>query len=510
VVDVPGTPSLGYRVHVRDAGGSLAAARGVYLQRLEVDEAIGFLTRAKAELACLPEFAADERLVPGNSLAVSLDVEGVAVRWFHFLIREVSVVRLRTEEERTLDVRRYRLELATRMEKLALVSSHAVFVEQTFAEIVRAKLELFGFEPVKADGLGDYELQFDTVGRSDGHRRRGLSIQYGESDMNFLVRLAEHAGISLFFEHDANGDRAVATDVAERFRPCLGAETVELGAGGDRRGVFEFSESRALAPNAYVVRGYNEREPLHEVRGTYELTGDDFAGGVYEFGDSESAEHAGHLARVRAEERSCRQQVFAGKSTYPQFLAGGRSTVVEESGGLSVANLLFFEVRHRATFPTPWDQGAPASYENAFRACSGERMFRPGNLSEPPRLPPILTGTIAAAVPGSPSMDAAEVDASGCYRVRFHFDADSGDAEHPSCPVRMAQPYAGGREGFHFPLRLGTEVLVAFVGGDPDRPVIVGALPNAITPSVVTGTNAATQRFVSPFGALFEFGKARG
>jgi type VI secretion system secreted protein VgrG len=508
VVELGVGPALGYRVYVRDGHGKLAVASGIHLQRLEVDEAIGYLTRAKADVACLRDFDADD-LAPGNSLSFSLDVDGVAVRWFHFLVREVTAARLRSEEDRALDVRRFHLELATRMEKLALVSSHAVFVDQTLAEIVQAKLELFGFEAMKADGTGDYEFQFDTVGRSDGRRRRGLAIQYGESDMDFIARHAEHAGISVFVEHDANGDRTVATDIAERFRLCLGAETVELAAGGDRRGVFEFTESRALAPNAYVVRGYSHREPLHEARGTHELSGDDFAGGVYEFGGSEDADHSAYLARVRAEERSCRQQVFAGKSTYPQFLAGGRSVLVEADGSPPVAKLLFFEVRHRATFPTPWDQGAPASYENAFRACSGERMFRPGRLSALPRLPQLLTGTIAPVVPGNPSTDAAEVDAAGCYRVRFHFDADTGDVEQPSCPVRMAQPYAGGREGLHLPLRVGTEVLVAFVGGDPDRPVIVGALPNAITPSVVTGANAANQRFVSPFGSLFEFGKVR-
>ena len=71
------------------------------------------------------------------------------------------------------------------------------------------------------------------------------------------------------------------------------------------------------------------------------------------------------------------------------------------------------------------------------------------------------------------------------------------------------QPFAGPSQGMHFPLRPGTEVLVAFVDGDLDRPVIVGAVPNEITPSPVTSKDAHMHRIASHHGLLIEFGRTR-
>jgi len=84
----------------------------------------------------------------------------------------------------------------------------------------------------------------------------------------------------------------------------------------------------------------------------------------------------------------------------------------------------------------------------------------------------------------------SEVDEEGRYRVRFAFDRS--DAEHgkASRPIRMAQPHAGAGYGFHFPLRDGVEVLITCVEGDPDRPIISGAIPNPTTPSTVAEKNA--------------------
>jgi type VI secretion system secreted protein VgrG len=102
---------------------------------------------------------------------------------------------------------------------------------------------------------------------------------------------------------------------------------------------------------------------------------------------------------------------------------------------------------------------------------------------------PMVPGLERAVVDGASESEYAQLDAAGSYRVKLAFDEGDATGDRSSTRLRMMQPHAGNPEGMHFPLRKGTEVLVAFLGGDPDRPVVAGAVPNADTPSPVTQAN---------------------
>ena len=86
--------------------------------------------------------------------------------------------------------------------------------------------------------------------------------------------------------------------------------------------------------------------------------------------------------------------------------------------------------------------------------------------------------------------DYAAIDSEGRYKVRMPYDVNLNKGDKASRWIRMAQPYAGAGYGTHHPLHKGTEVLVAHIDGDPDRPIIVGAVPNPHTSSPSTGQNA--------------------
>jgi len=100
----------------------------------------------------------------------------------------------------------------------------------------------------------------------------------------------------------------------------------------------------------------------------------------------------------------------------------------------------------------------------------------------------------------------AQLDEHGRYRVMMHFDLEGSERPVCSPPVRMMQPFVGQTHGVHLPLRRGTEVLIAFTNGDPDRPVILGAVPNVLAPSVVGATDSHLHRLRSPGGTVVEFG----
>ena len=92
------------------------------------------------------------------------------------------------------------------------------------------------------------------------------------------------------------------------------------------------------------------------------------------------------------------------------------------------------------------------------------------------------------------------MDEHGRYWVRFHFDTAAPGQTKASRPIRMAQSHAGAGYGMHFPLRPGVEVLLVFLDGDPDSPVIAGSAPNPATPSPVSATTASLNRIVTSSG----------
>jgi type VI secretion system secreted protein VgrG len=132
------------------------------------------------------------------------------------------------------------------------------------------------------------------------------------------------------------------------------------------------------------------------------------------------------------------------------------------------------------------------TYSNAFTAVRASVPFRPERTTPRPSVSGLLVGFVVDYLAEGPY---GAVDDNGCYTVHLHLDTAPHPTKH-SLPIRMIQAHAGASYGAHSPLRPGTEVMVAFLAGDPDRPVIVGAVPNAITPSPVVTANAQINKIL--------------
>ncbi|MBQ4132729.1 MAG: hypothetical protein IJD04_03215, partial [Desulfovibrionaceae bacterium] len=158
--------------------------------------------------------------------------------------------------------------------------------------------------------------------------------------------------------------------------------------------------------------------------------------------------------------------------------------------------------------------GTAQGYRNAF-VCHPLALcpYAPECLT--PR--PSMTGLIHARVDASGDGTYAELDGHGRYKVMFffpekviHTDADDPAEGNRSIPLRMAQAHAGHSSGIHFPLLKGSEVLVAFTDGDPDRPVILSAMPNPEHPSVVLDENNRSNMIQTPGGHKLNFNDTIG
>jgi type VI secretion system secreted protein VgrG len=169
--------------------------------------------------------------------------------------------------------------------------------------------------------------------------------------------------------------------------------------------------------------------------------------------------------------------------------------------------LLITEVEHEARqIVSARSQTEDPGYANRFRAIPASRTYRPPRITPKPRIAGLVTGIIDPGAAG-PGARYAQLDEQGRYLVRFLFDT-TPPGERPASPrVRMVQNHAGETYGTHFPLHPGVEVVIGFIDGDPDRPLIVGAVPNPIKPSPVTGAEEGLHRIRTSTGITIEMGE---
>jgi type VI secretion system secreted protein VgrG len=369
----------------------------------------------------------------------------------------------------------YTLTFVPRAWRMTLNHASEVFLDLTVPEIITQKLERYGFAAGK-----DFELRLRA-----SYPTRDATIQYKESDLQFVSRLAEHLGIAFFFEHEDGRDVMVFSDDNSGFKPIGGGGTAHYYARGEQTGVFSLQGTTRTLPNRYVVKDYNYRTPQVSLLASSNVskagTGD-----VIEYGAHfKTPEEGDRIALVRAEELRAGHRVFDGKSDRPELAAGTR--FVLEGHPRVDGELLLVEVRHAIRqVALGFGDREGQAYVNDFHAIPAATMFRPARVTPKPRVHGAITGIVEAAERGQ----YAEIDDGGRYHVRFMFDV--GEAAHGGASrlVRMAQPHAGPGYGFHFPLRDGVEVMLTCIEGDPDRPIITGAVPNPITPTTVGAGNA--------------------
>jgi type VI secretion system secreted protein VgrG len=446
------------------------------VRRLAGREVISSLFDFELEVVSLAREGVDVTQMMGASVAIVIQQHGAEVRRIHGMIVEVDDFLASHAEFRP-----YRVRIAPRAHRLTLVETQDIFMNVSVPEIIKSKLALLD--------LGDADVEMRLTGV---YPPREFVVQYKESDLAFVSRLAEHLGISFFFEHRDGKDVMVFTDHAAGFRRIDGGEAVLFRGGGDERFVHQLVIERRLVPRFFAVRDYNYRTPLVGLAAEHALE-DGYAGGVIEHGGHFKTQDEGKaLAIVRAEERQASQLVYAGKSEVARFIAGSRVRL-EGHPDLAPTDLLIVEVEHEASI-TVAGSGVQAArtYQNRFRAIPADRTYRPRRTTPRPKIAGLVTGIIDGGQNSGSST--AQIDEQGRYLVRFLFDSTPRTGQAPSRRIRMAQEHVGENYGSHFPLRPDTEVVIGFIDGDPDRPVIVGAVSNPIKPSPVDVRNPTVHR----------------
>ncbi len=416
---------------------------------------------------------------------VEVGPEGFEPAEIHGVLQRIELLPMRSGDEAS-----YRATLTPRLARLERSYGSRIFQDQTWPEIVSAVLEEHGLE---------HELLLDET-----YPAREYTVQYEEHDLAFVSRLLEHFGLFYFFEQTPSGERIVIADANRAFVPLDGYASIPYALdGGAAAGaqlesgvITDLGRVHEAQPAQIALKDYNWRHPQVIPEGdaaTDEASG---YGTIHAYGDHiKDADEGAFLARVRAEERMAGREVFHGGTSIPRLGAGHRFALTGYPSGDLDQDYAITEVSQRFV-----REGGRSAFDGRVVAIPLAQPFRPPRVTPRPR----VVGFTHATVDGEADGMAAPLDELGRYKLLFHFDRLAAPGGRASRWVRMAQSSSGPSHGVHIPLHIGCEVAVMHLGGDPDRPVILAAVPNNDTLSPVTQADATKSRIRTRAGILIE------
>ena len=375
--------------------------------------------------------------------------------------------------------RRLRLRLVPALALLEHVRKNRIFQALTAPQIVQKVLD---------EGRVEHRASL-----SASYRTREYCVQYGESSLDFVQRLLEEEGIFYFFEHEQDRSVMVLGDSRSAAQPVPGEARLPFRqAGGMDAGerLDAFAPRLEVRPGKVALRDYNFLRPGVDL--TAQASGDgDAALEVYEYPGRYDEGAAGKsLAKIRLEAERVRAATASGGGTCRRLVPGHVLEVVEHPVAGVDGKYLLTSVRQRGKQPEVLtsQSGDLGSYRADLSGVKEDVPFRPERRT--PR--PVIPGPQTAVVVG-PSGEEIHTDAHGRMKVQFHWDREGRKDDRSSCWIRVAQAWAGPGWGALYLPRIGQEVVVDFLEGDPDRPLVTGSVYNGMNPPPIALPGDKTQ-----------------
>jgi len=311
---------------------------------------------------------------------------------------------------------------------------------------------------------------------------REYCVQYRETDFNFLARLMEEEGIYFFFEYEKDKNVLVLADGYAAHSPVPGESSfpfVDNAVSDESDHITGWHFERSVQPGKTRLIDYDFKRPrvkldaksIHQ-RGNDQSEHEifDYPGEFVEQSDGE------HLARTRLDEFQSQYETVRAHTNARAVGCGMLFTLTEhmrsEQNGEYLVTSTYIDVRSEGI--EAGVSGGGSKYQCEITALSSKQDFRP------PRITPktFIRGIQTAVVVGPPG-DEIHTDKYSRIKVQFHWDRRGQKDANSSCWIRVAQPWAGQNWGFITIPRIGQEVVVEFLEGDPDRPLITGSVYNA-------------------------------
>jgi type VI secretion system secreted protein VgrG len=414
------------------------------------------------ELAAETSTAVAPADLVGQGVGWTVSYPNEVTRQFHGVVKSLVAGEFLGRARRA-----YRAEVVPWLWLLTRTTDCKIFQNKTAAQIIEDVFKSFGFTS------DHYRLNLAGT-----YPTREYCVQYRETAFDFVSRLMEEEGIFYYFEYAADKHTLVLADATSayfdcdphgepEFRPELGdAEVVSAWQRRHefRSGKFAHTDYNFETPSTSLLASSPTTVSLTDIA-KYELF--DFPGNHAVTADGTSR------SKVRIEEAEAGYDTAAGTGQCCSFAPGGKFTLTGHP--TDTVAFVLTAVEHAATEPlTAGTRGGGGNYQNTFTAIPASVPFRPARVT--PR--PAVEGPQTAVVVG-PSGEEIYTDKYGRVKVHFHWDRLGAKDGTDTCWLRVGELWAGKNWGMVFTPRIGQEVVVDFLEGDPDRPLVTGRVYNA-------------------------------
>lgn len=366
----------------------------------------------------------------------------------------------------------YRMELVPFFWFLTQTADCRIFQEMSIPDIVQ---QIMG-----DNGYGDW---LDTSGLKAQYKTRGYCVQYRESDYQFVSRLLEEEGIFYYFVHENGKHKMVLGDSVDAYYKLPQGDVpfprVQSPSGAFRDHLTDWDTTIEFRPGKWAQTDYNFETPSTSLMTNESTTlklPDAKKYEVYDYPGGYAEKPDGiECTKRRMEMEEAQFQKIEVKSTCRTFSPGGKFKIVDEHPSPEELGKSYVvtSVTHSSVDPSKHGSAAEAEYVNQFTCIPEAVVYRP-----PQRTPrPEISGIQTAVVVG-PKGEEIYTDKYGRIKVQFHWDREGTKDENSSCWIRVAHTMAGNKWGFMAIPRIGQEVVVVFLEGDPDQPLVVGSVYN--------------------------------
>ena len=404
----------------------------------------------------------------GRNVTIRLDLPDRKKRYFNGFVTRFNQSDVNTEEDHTP----YSAIVSPWLWFLTRTADCRIFQDKTVPDIIK--------EVFRDHGFTDFE---DKLIRT--YRQWEYCVQYRETDFNFVSRLMEQEGIYYFFKHEENKHMLVLADDISAHKVFPDYEEIpyyppDSALRREREHIFDWTISQEVKPGVYALNEFNFKKPKANMEVKAAVRRDHARSDLEIFdypGEYVEADEGETYVRARIEELHAQYEQISGQANTRGLCVGSLYTLSgyprQDQNREYLVESATYEIESNEYASAG---GSGEAYACGFTVLESKTPFRSARVTPKP----VVQGLQTAIVVGNPG-DEITTDEYGRVKIQFHWDRYGKKDFNSSCWVRVSHPWAGKNWGSVAIPRYGQEVIVEFLEGDPDRPIITGRVYNKDT-----------------------------